>query len=200
MQKGRKGAIMPKLKDKRISGTGYDPETMEGKAALRRLKFEKISKDGKHHEIDTAKIEQTVLDYINIKSREYKQYIYKNKGKPNEEVKEVTLYKPVSEAGIRIALDNICPQTYRRWLKGYVSQEDMENEDVECNLDLCNALRAGENEIARYLFEDEDSNKSSITIRRLETLGEITPSKSVIDANIWTGKIPKPKNWKRGSK
>jgi hypothetical protein len=66
---------------------------------------------------------------------------------------------------------------------------------VECNYELGNALRAGENAIAQYLVENADKYSATKEIRLLETMGEINPSKTenkhIHSVSIVTGKWAK---------
>jgi hypothetical protein len=178
---------MPKLKDKRISGTGYDPETMEGKAAIRQLKHSKKSKDNKLYEIDTDKIKNLIDTYISSKII------------IDYDTNEIIGFKEVSRAGLRRYI-KISRNQYLLWLKGYVSESDKDNEDVVYNYELEDSMREADDFITQVLSETWGKQGEQTRIKLMEGMGEIPSNKTEINANIRIGGLTKPKNWKKGSK
>lgn len=144
----------------RISGTGYDPGTIEGKASLKRLKHYKTSEDGKHCEIDTQKIREIITAYVDV------GYRRETRTKKNGAAEEV-VYAPISRPGLRLKL-GIGRDTYDLWLKGFADG----NTDCAANEELADAMREGDDAIAQYLVENNDSGSSTKSIRLLEAMGE----------------------------
>mgnify|MGYP000990096276 CR=1 FL=1 len=164
---------------KRISGTGYNPLTMEGKAAIRQLKYGTFGVDGTF-EIDVDKIAEVVNAYIEGHIR------------PANGEEDKVEQLPISRVGLRLALE-ISRDTYARWLQGYVSQNDIDDENVKPNIELSEAIRAGDDRIMQYLVETCDKYGDTKRIRLLETYGEIGPAqtKTEISASISLGKWSK---------
>lgn len=136
---------------KRVSGTQYDPETMEGKAALRVMKYSKLSADGYHYEVDTTEIKLKAHEYI-------------------REAEETGKY---SESALCIHL-GIARETLRRWHRGYVSQSDMADESVVPNIELSESLRAQVMRIEQYWEECSNTGLSQKHVRLMESRGIIT--------------------------
>lgn len=184
MTLGRK----PKERPKRISGTGYDINTMSGKAAVQHLTYSRQAPNGTY-EIDTERIRAICEQYISLEAREQRT-VTRNKRDGTETI--TITYKPISRQGLRRAL-GIGRQAYLLWLEGYVSAADKEDEDCLPNNELIEAMRAGDDAIMQYLAEDDDKYSQTKQIRLLESYGEIAPAKQVreISAKIELGKLGK---------
>jgi hypothetical protein len=176
-------------KGERTSGV-YDLTTTQGKQAIAQITFPKIYNNNQSGEIDVNKIKLLINEYISENT------IVKIDDKTGEEIVSCL---PVSYVGLRIKLDNIEKCTYDLWLKGYVNQDDVDNDTIKCNYALSKAMRTGDNYITRYMAEQNGKYDMQRCIRFLETKGEIAPSKSVIDANIRTGGFTKDKKWSKRS-
>jgi len=164
--KGTGSGRPKKLTEQRASGTGYDIKTMSGKAAVNHLKYSIKAKDGTY-EIDTNKIREIVKEYTSTKEN-------------------------INRVGLRRALD-ISRDTYLMWLKGYVSRNDEEDENVKVNSQLTDAMRAGDDAILESLITSDDKYSQTKNIRLLESYGELMPQKQIneINANINLGKFGK---------
>jgi hypothetical protein len=164
-------------KPKRISGTGYDPKTPGGQLAIKYLKYKRELPDGTY-EIDTDAIRTLVEDYTD----EERRTIEKTINIVNKKNGTVTSYQeerilPISRVGLRRLL-GISPETYSIWLHGYVNRSDIDNEDVEANIELSEALRAGDDAIIQYLVEDNNKDVQHKQVELLRTYGEIATKDS----------------------
>ena len=164
----------------RISGTGYRDDRA-GKAAVQRLKYSRYNKDTKTHEIDIDRIRAIIAEYI--RQNEYITEIDKDGN-------ETVIPGKLSRVALRQAL-NISRDTYTTYLQGYVSRPDIDDITVQPNTELADALRAGDDRIIQYLVEQSGKYDQTKAIRLLETYGELTPQKQIIDNNIRTGKWSK---------
>ena len=152
---------------KRISGTGYDINTKEGKAAIQHLKYCKQNKNTGLYEIDIKGIQDRIEAYIT-------------------EAEEKGKY---SISGYCIAL-GISREQLARWMTGYMRDTDADDETVECNIELREATRAGYLRIQRYWEESDSKNEQNKFVRLLESTGAITPQKQIqeISGQINLGK------------
>jgi hypothetical protein len=150
------------------SGTGYDPGTPEGRASLKRLKHYKTSEDGIHCEIDTDRIREIIAEYVDPG---YRKETRVSKKSAAEEV----FYAPISRPGLRLKL-GVGRDTYGAWLMGYAEKEHMAGGGYAANDELADAMREGDDEIARYLAESNESGSSAKSIKLLEAMGEFAPS------------------------
>lgn len=177
-------------KPKRVSGTGYNPETMEGKAALRVMKYSKLSADGINYEIDTDKIKDIIEGYIDEDRRTKTRTItYKNGTSVEEEY-----LLPISRVGLRRALD-ISRDTYSIWLHGYVKRSEIEEEGVTANINLSDAIRTGDDAIIQYLVESNGKYGTQKDIKLLETYGEIATKDNPTIINHGTMKLGIFEKW-----
>lgn len=181
MGKGKgTGSGRPKTeKPKRVSGTGYT------KSEAAQLKYSKQADDGTY-EIDIDKITEIVNAYI---EPEFKTRTVK----AGSQFKEIEYRVPISEPGLMDALHIYDRETFNLWASGHVNRAHKDNEEYRANIQLSDSIRAGVNAIARYIMEDEESSKSSISIRQLETMGYIGPaqSRAEVNASISLGKYRK---------
>lgn len=152
-----------KIAAKRTSGTGYK----KGEIGYNNLKYKIKTPYKDTYEIDTNIIRKKVDEYIT------------NTPKPNR-------------IGLRIALD-ISRETYLCYLQGYINRHDIDDEAVNCNYALSDAMRAGDDAILEHLVTNDDKYGQTKYIRLLEAYGELTPQKQVVDvnANINLGKLSK---------
>lgn len=183
---------MPKVKPKRISGTGYS------KSDASRLLYKKQSKDGTW-EIDVEAIRTKIDNYIDEgkRTREVHKKVYNAKlGKLVEWDEEVI--DPISMAGLRMTLKpGMNPETLDLWSKGYVNRDHMTDDKMACNEALSEVVREGINAVARYMSEDTTTGSVQTKyIRGLESIGELAPSKQSFDVSVSSGKgIGKFSKW-----
>ena len=163
----------------RISGTGYK------KHEANTLKYSRLAADGKTYEIDVDKIVQIIADYTDREKRIKTRKIAVKK--TGETIQEEYI-QPISEAGLMKALKIAKRETYNTWLQGYVNPKHIDDIYYTPNLALSEALHAGKREIEIYLSEDAPYQRTSLTIRELESMGALTPQKKIIDTTISTGK------------
>ncbi len=158
---------------KRISGTGYNPKTPGGMLAIKYLKYKRELPDGTY-EIDTDAIRALIDNYVD----EDRRTITKTINTVNKKTGTVTSYNeehilPISRVGLRRVL-GISRETYSIWLNGYVDRSDIDNDGVVCNIELADAVRAGDDAILQYLIEDDNKDVQHKQVELLRTYGEIS--------------------------
>ena len=164
---------------KRVSGTGYT------QAEARTLKYSRLSEDGKTYEVDIATIKAIIDRYTDRENRVRTREIANTKTGTVSAIKETA---PISEAGLMKALGISKRETYNTWLQGYVNPKHIDDLQYAANDALSETLHAGKREVEIYLSEDAPYQRTSLTIRELESMGALTPQKQVVDHNIRTGK------------
>lgn len=163
-----------KIPEKRISGTGYDPGTPEGKASLKRLKHYKASAGGKRCEIDIEKIREIIAAYVDPGSR--------RETRPGKGAAEEVFYAPISRPGLRLKL-GIDRETYGAWLMGFAEKEHADG-GYAANMELADAMREGDDAIAKFLAENNDSGSSAKYIKLLEAMGEFSPAAEQLNNSL----------------
>jgi hypothetical protein len=160
-------------KGEKISGV-YDLADKNGKLGAAALKYRKDNPDNTA-EIDTERLKTLIDKYI------YNNSIREIDESSGEEI--ITGYRPVSRAGLRYYLD-ISPSTYLLWLKGYVTESDVQDDSVRSNYNLSNALNAGDSFIRMVLSETWNKYGETTRVKLMETMGEIAPAKVEAEVNI----------------
>lgn len=131
------------------------------KSDASRLQYKRQAADGTY-EIDTDTIADTIDAYFSDHEGKKQSYV-----------------------ALRLAL-KISRATYIRWMSGYINPADAMDDRVIPHTQLQDIMRAGHDRIIRYLVESDSKYGAQKEIRLLETMGEINPSKQVLDANITT--------------
>lgn len=146
---------MARPKKKHISGTGYT------KFEASQLAYKRYNNRDKTYEIDTDAIDKVVKEYIDERTEK------------DDNTGKITEYKPMSEASLMQKLGIYKRETYRLWLNGYTNRDHIADDSYICNDALSEAIAQGDNAIAIYRHEYSDPKKGQLTIKQLETQGEI---------------------------
>ncbi len=86
---------------------------------------------------------------------------------------EEVFYAPISRPGLRLKL-GVGRGTYNMWLSGFA--DGQEAEGCAANEELADAMREGDDAIAKYIIENNDSGSSAKSIKLLEAMGEFEPA------------------------